>query len=128
MLSATAKVGELAQLWGLIAGEWHNTSFEITRLCSGPAREDTQSFVNAVTLMGNLLKMAYWAVYRLVNVVGEISGGHVLGPKQHERDRWSTFREKANMILADFDALIREANTALGLGLTPFDERITDPW
>ena len=127
---AIAKVEELAQLWSLIAGGWHNTTFHVRRLCSGSARRDTQSFVDAMTLTGYLLRMAYWAAYRLVTVVGQIGGdGHgALTPKQHERDRWNTFREKANTILADYDALVREANIALGLGLTTFDERITDPW
>ena len=130
LLAATAKVEEIAQLWGMMAGTWHNTTFEITRLCSGPAREDTQSFIDEMTLTGNLLKLVYWAVYRLVTVVGQVGGDGrvVLAPKQHERDRWTTFREKANAILADYDALVREANTAMGLGLTPLDERISDPW
>jgi hypothetical protein len=129
-LAATAKVEELAQLWGTMAGDWHNTTSEVTRLCSGPAKEDTQSFVDAMTLTGSLLKLVYWAVYRLVTVVGQIGGDGrvVLAPKQHERDRWTNFREKANVILADYDTLAREANAALGLALTPLDERITDPW
>ena len=127
---AIAKVEELAQLWSLMAGNWHNMSLQIRRQCSGSAMRDTQSFVDAMTLTASLLRMAYWAAYRLVTVVGQIGGdGHgAVTPKQHERDRWNTFREKANTILADYDALVREANIALGLGLTPLDERITDPW
>ena len=127
---AIAKVEELAQLWSLMAGGWHNTILQVRRLCSGSAMRDTQSFADAMTLTASLLRMAYWAAYRLVTVVGQIGGDeHVaVTPKQHERNRWNTFREKANTILADFDALVREANIALGLGLTPLDERITDPW
>ena len=124
-LPGIERIEEVVQLWSYLSPHWNITSLEVIRLCQGPARKDSQTFVDAMVLMNSLLKMAYWVVYRILNTAGQIAG---LTPTQSERERWTTFRNKVNTLFDDCDALIRETNTAFGTDLTPVDDRISDPW
>ncbi len=113
--TTASRMQEIMQAWQMETSGWSAPLDAVASLCDGAAKEDTGTFLFALTLLGGFLSSATWAAYRFVDAFRGASHPLDLATK----DIWNAFESAANQALHEFQGIVDEANRAFRSDLRP---------